>query len=293
MRSVLVVNPTAGSGAAGRAWQRLRSHLPAEVEVLLETSGAATRERLAERLRAGCRRVLSFGGDGTANLVINVLLEEGLGGEVAFGIVPAGTASDFARHTGIPRDPRRALDHALHRAQASPIDAIAVEVEGRAPRYCLNIASAGLSGHVDQRVQGPRRGSYLIATLQALWTYTARPCAVEVDGKPFYDGPFFVLALANGRYFGKAMKVAPHAEIDDGLLDVVLVLEVPTWQLPYRLPQFYLGRHIDDCDVLTTRAREVRLRPGVDYPPYDLDGEPIPSAPATVRVLPDALRLLR
>ena len=291
MKQLLIVNPTAGGGRAGRRWSELGPRVGERAEVLLAPSAEATREGITRALQSGFRRVIAFGGDGTANLVISSLLAAGRG-DVEVGIVPAGTASDFARFVGLPRSPGRALELALDHRETKTIDAIAVRFASGATRYCLNIASAGLSGFVDQAVHRENSGNYLLATIKALLAYEPKSCRVEVDGQPFYEGKFFVLAMANGRFFGKGMKVAPHALVDDGKLDVVLVETVPRWHLPIRLPQFLLGWHTRAKVVQETRATRVALYPGPDYPPFDLDGEPVACENAEVEILPGALRLV-
>ncbi len=131
-----------------------------------------------------------------------------------------------------------------------------------------------------------------MATVKTLLAYQPKPCRIEVDGKPFWDGNFFLIAMANAKYFGKAMKVAPAAEVDDGKIDVVLIDVVPRWHLPYRLPQFLFGWHTKARIVRTTRATRLRLFPSPGFPPYDLDGEAVPSENAVVEILPGALRLV-
>ena len=295
-RTVVTVNPAAGGGRAGRVWQRLRAAVPelAGVHTVLASDAEAARCELAGLLSRGVERVLAIGGDGTAHLVVNVLLAEGAGERVAFGLVPAGTGSDLAKSLGLPRRPEAALRQALA-AEPRSIDAIRLDVAGGEGRFVVNIASAGLSGAVVPAVNAnPRRGqlTYLTTTLSALWRYRPVPCRVEVDGEPFYDGGFFLVALANGQYFGKGMRVAPHAALADGRLDVVLIPPVPLWQLPYRMPQFLTGRHVRLPIVRSAKAERVRLEPAPGFPPYEVDGESLPAGPAEVRILPGALRVV-
>jgi diacylglycerol kinase (ATP) len=288
-KPLLVVNPTAGSGRAGREWHRLKDQAGGRAELLLAPDAETTRSGIARAIAAGTRRVIGFGGDGTANLVISSLLAEGRG-DVEFAVVPAGTASDFARDVGLPRDPAKALELALTSRKTRAIDAVALRFETGKTRYSLNVASAGVSGKVDEAHRDKSSG-YLMATIKTLLAYQPKSCRIEVDGRPFYDGEFFLIAMANARYFGKGMKVAPHAILDDGLIDVVLIHVLPLWHLPLRLPQFLFGWHSGSSVVKETRARQLRLFPGPDFPPYDLDGEALPSENVTVEILPGALRL--
>ena len=293
--TLFVVNAAAGGGRAGRVRDRLLARDPGlKRHTWLEGRDAADAEaRLRRRLAdPELRRIVVLGGDGTAHGVVDLLLSEGVAERVAFGLLSAGTGSDFARTLGMPKRPEDAL-HRILNAKPRPIDAIGIETDSGVRAHCLNIASAGLSGAVDQAVNASRvHGSYLWTTVRAVLGYRATPCRVLVDGEEWIDGPFFVVAMANGRYFGKGMHVAPGARIDDGLLDVVLIPPVPKWQLPVRLPQFLTGRHVRLPRVRTTRAKEVRIEPPADFFPFDLDGETLTSEPATFRILPGALCLL-
>ena len=117
---------------------------------------------------------------------------------------------------------------------------------------------------------------------------------MEVDGELWHDGGVFLLAVANGRSFGKGMRIAPRAEVDDGLADLVLVRPLPGWQVPLQLPRLYLGRHLGSPYVDWRRARRVRLEPAGGLPPFDLDGETLPSGAGRVRTPPrrSAFRLV-
>jgi diacylglycerol kinase (ATP) len=164
----------------------------------------------------------------------------------------------------------------------------------RASFYFVNEASAGIGGLVDEMVNAmPRRGrtAFLIATLRALRRYEAVPMRIEVDGERWHEGPTFLATVANGTTFGKGMRIAPDALLDDGLFDVVAVGEVKGLELLRRLPQVYLGRHLRARPVRVRRGRVVRLEPLAPAPAFDADGETYPSGTAVFEVLPGALRV--
>ena len=293
---LFVLNPTAGGGRGARLKKQLKEKLqrlgPMTPERWIEETDA---DKASERLRQALQnediqRVVAVGGDGTVHGVAHCLLDTKAAERVALGVVPAGTGSDFARCLGLSRKPKIALKRALT-VEPRPVDAIAVQTDSGKKTFCLNIASAGLSGAVDEAVNAQTiHASYLWTTLKAVLAYRPVSCRVSVDGKPLVDGPFFVVAMANGKFFGKGMKVAPDAEVDDGWLDVVLVPPVPKWQLPIRLPQFLAGLHIRLPEVKVIRGREVRVDPPAGFFPYDLDGETLDSEGATFKILPGALR---
>lgn len=295
---VFLVNPAAGSGRGAAVWsalseahQELRS-----ATVVRESDPAAGRAAVTAALagRPG-RALVAVGGDGTVHHAANALLAGGLAARVPLGVIPAGTGSDFARSLGLPAAPAAALQTALG-GEPRPLDAIEARIAGAAPRWVVNSASAGLSGVVVEAVAAlPRRRatSYVSSTVRALLRYRPLPCRVAVDGELLHEGPAFLWAATNGPTFGKGMRIAPHARLDDGLLDAVVVGDVPRWLLPLRLPQVLVGRHLGVRQVRHRQGRRVTWEPLVPFPPFELDGEALPNAPAELRIVPAALRVLR
>ena len=295
---VFLVNPAAGSGRGAAVWSALADSHPElrGATVIRESDPAAGRAAVLAALagRAG-RALVAVGGDGTVHHAANALLAGGLAARVPLAVIPAGTGSDFARSLGIPGAPVAALETALA-GGPRPLDAIEVRVAGAAPRWVVNSASAGLSGVVVEAVAAlPRRRAttYVSSTVRALLRYRSLPCRVAVDGEPLYEGPAFLWAATNGPTFGKGMRIAPRARLDDGLLDVVVVGDVPRWLLPVRLPQVLVGRHLGLPQVRHRQGRRVSWEPLVPFPPLELDGEAAPSGVAELAIAPAALRVLR
>jgi diacylglycerol kinase (ATP) len=296
-RFLFLVNPTAGSGRAGAVWSRLSDAHPElrGAAVIRERQPERARELLRQALGPGVRALVAVGGDGTLHLAANALLDRALGEQVALGIVPAGTGSDLARSLGVPRDPAQALQIAWE-SKPRPCDALEVIPDGHPRRFVVNVASAGVSGLVGQAVNAlPRRTAwvYFSTALSALVRFRPVACRVLADGEPWFEGPLLLLAVANGATFGRGMRVAPQAEVDDGLLDLVLLPGMPRWRLPFRLPRVYWGSHLRLPGVQVRRATRVRLEPlEAGFPPLDLDGESGPATAAEMRLLPAALRVL-
>jgi diacylglycerol kinase (ATP) len=287
------INPRSGRGRAQEVWESLSRSEPRlqSARVVAAPDARRAREELSRVLAEPAERVLVLGGDGTVHLVGNVLLDLGLGGTVPLGVIPAGTGSDLARALRLPTAPRAALARALD-ATPRKMDTLLVEADDGRRRYVLNVASAGISGLVDQAVNAlSKRGTlaYLSATLGAVGRYRNVPCRVTVDGDLWHEGDVLLVAIANGPTFGNGMKVAPGARPDDGVADVVLVGPIPRWQLPLRLPQIYLGTHVHARYVRTGRAQQVRLEPLGLFPPFDVDGEMFAAGAATVTLVPGAL----
>lgn len=310
--TVVMVNRSAGGGRGRKVWERL-AQAEAGLEGARIVARSSAREALEEldRLLGGegpeettegerTERLLVVGGDGTLSLVADHLLKR-TGGrpvETALGLVPAGTGSDLAAALGIPKDPEEALRHALdpdraHRPRS--LDVLEITAADGRRRFGVNVVSAGVSGPVDEAIAAaPKRGatSYLKATLGALARYRPVPCRIRVDGEPWHEGPLLLLAVANGPTFGRGMRIAPDAQVDDGLADVVLVPHLPAWQVPIQLPRLYLGKHLGSRYVHFRRGRTVELEPLADMPPFDVDGDAWPGGEVKIEVRPGALRIL-
>lgn len=309
---VVYVNPTAAGGRAGRAWQQsLRDHPGIEqAHIVLPSDAESAESSLDRALTGSVERVIAVGGDGTAHLVANRLLASDLRNRVAFGLVPVGTGSDFARALRLPKHPQDALAHAL---SASPraIDVIGVTGDRSPARFVINIASIGISGAVGQATNAiPQRSAftYLWVTVLTLLRYRPPSWRLWLDERLVYDGPLFVAAFANGHAFGGGMRVAPDAVIDDGLADLVVVPPVPRWTLPLRLPQFLRGSHVRLPFVRVFRGRTLKVEPRIpaargrpeepphesneildSMPPFDLDGESFLASTATFLLHRNAL----
>jgi YegS/Rv2252/BmrU family lipid kinase len=302
MRTLIIVNANAAGGKAISVFKTIEDRL---AEVLGEFKVAVSEkpEEVAGHLEtaaaAGVELVIAVGGDGTNHSVINALAERPEL-PIAFGSLPVGTGTDWARALGIPSDPRAAVDWLT---QAKPVACDLGKVEyldtardGRpARRFFLNISSAGVSGEIVARVNRLRRRTaltFLRTTIATLFKYRPQRITVECDGKEFYDGPSYLLAVANGRFFGRGMWVAPHALIDDGLFDVVLVEGMPRVRILFALRTVFSGTHLKRKDVHSTRAHMARVRTQDGRLSLDFDGEEGQGQDLQYTVVPRAVRIL-
>jgi YegS/Rv2252/BmrU family lipid kinase len=308
MHIVALVNPQSQHGALGRKWPEvarvLRREIGAFETVFTEAPGhAPTLVRAA--LRAGCERVMVVGGDGTISEAVNGFFDDGA--PVAPGaslcVVPFGTGGDFRRTIGLPKSWNEAV-RALAGGKVRAIDVGLLEHQGHdgstQARVFANIASFGISGVVDRLVNesSKRLGgrlSFMLGSLRAAWRYTNQRVRITFDDDPrdAVDMTINTVAVANGRYFGGGMCVAPDAELDDGFFDVVAIGDVSASKMIFASPRLYRGTHLSMDEVSHRRARTVRAEPiGSEPVELDVDGETPGILPATFRVLPRALNLV-
>lgn len=276
-------------------WDRLRSDpAVAGLPLLMGEDAAGLLRRLDAALDDGLERLVVIGGDGTVNLVVNRLMIRQRR-DVVLGLVPAGNGSDLARHLGLSRKPEGALHHAL---TASPraLDVLRLTTADGACHFAVNVLSAGASGIAGEIVnQGPRRSAltYLTAAFIALRRYQPVPCQLFLDDEdtPWFSGQLLLLAVANGRFFGKGMKIAPGARSDDGLAEVIAIEPIPWMLLPFKALRLFLGGVLGLRQVHHRQARRLRLEPSRPLPPFDLDGEVVASGVAEIALVPGALQV--
>ncbi len=233
---------------------------------------------LLPAIQAGLERVIVLGGDGTNHYLINVLMrlraEKTRLALPAFGVLPCGTGSDWARGLRMPLQWRRALIW-LSQARPKPID-IGELRDQRHRRYFLNIASCGLAGEVSHRasrLKRKRSWSYFFLTLQSLVNFEPPVLSIEVDGKEWYEGPTALLVCANGSVFGRGMQIAPGALLDDGLLHIVLAHRLNLLELLRLAPSAYWGAKQSERNLKMTSGQRIVVRSRHPFR-YEMDGEP-------------------
>jgi YegS/Rv2252/BmrU family lipid kinase len=299
-KTLIVLNPHAGGGRAGKLWSQIE---PILWETLGELVIAVTEhpEEVAKHLdkayEAGLTRVVSIGGDGTNHALVNALADLNQqhpeGPVMVYGMLPIGTGRDWARSQGIPFDIKEAARW-IAEAQPHPTD-IGLLQSDRDHEHFLNIASVGLGGEVDRRVnrvQRRRPWTFLKATVQTILTYKAQPMHIRVDGETWYDRKALVTVIANGTTFGHGMQIAPGARTDDGLFDVIVIEEASRLTLLRALRRVYDGSHLTHPAVHFCRGREVNISGGGQPLMIDLDGEYAEGAELTFSVKPGLLHLL-
>jgi YegS/Rv2252/BmrU family lipid kinase len=296
VKSALVANPAAGGGKVGRRLAEVVRRLEAKCGAieLRETTGPGEATALATGLaESGFERVFSLGGDGTHGEVAEGLVGRGL----VLAPLPGGTGSDWCRLLAWGGDLDRALELAPD-AVARPCDAGRVHFQrddGQpGAKVFLNVASLGIGGEVDRRLQRTRLGGrfdYLRATISSLIRYEAPKIRVFVDGKDEGEWTVFAVFVANGQFVGGGMWVAPHARPDDGRLEVVAMLPRPVLVSLRKARDIYSGRHLDDPATRVWAGREVRVELVGGVGLLDIDGESPGRIPAKFEILPAALRV--
>ena len=302
-RTVVVVNPKSQGGRLASRWTEVAETLGRAFpfdEVITQGPGDATRLTRAA-LRAGAERVVAIGGDGTINEVVNGFFEDGvaIAPEASLGVIPYGTGGDFRRTLALPTHLEEAAQ-VIRGNRRRQIDLGKLTYTGaggaQVTRMFVNIASFGVSGVVDRLVNesGKKLGgklSFLLASARATWSYTNQRVELVFDGKDRAELTINTVAVANGRYFGGGMHVAPAAELDDGAFDVISLGDLGFRELLTSGRRLYAGTHLSMDKVSSRRARVVEAAP-VDpaaIVELDVDGENLGRLPARFELVPAAL----
>lgn len=248
-----LVNPSSGRGTGKAHLDRIRvmaSRHGAGLVVSRKVTDLAEQARRAAE--DGVERLLVAGGDGTMHHAA-----QGLAGtECAMGVIPLGSGNDFAGTLGIPPD----LEVAVERAVKGEIRRIDLAKVGET--YCIGYAGVGFDSEVTRFaneitfLRGPL--IYFYAVIHTLITFQPPRMKVVWDGGAF-EGKVMFTVVNNLPRFGGGMKIAPDAKIDDGLLDLVLVKEVPKSVLLSIFPKVYSGRHVGHPAVTIVRTRRAEI----------------------------------
>ncbi|HEV2874950.1 MAG TPA: diacylglycerol kinase family protein [Thermoleophilaceae bacterium] len=285
-RFALLVNPASGGGRSLRALPAVLAELDrlgAPHRTVTTRSIEHAAEEAARAGEAG-ETVAAVGGDGLLRPIAGAL--KGTGAAVA--LIPSGRGNDLARVLGVPRDPAAAARVAVQ-GEERLIDVASVD----GTPY-LGIASFGFDSDCNEIANRSRliKGSavYLYSALRALAAWKAAHFEVTVDGT-HHTASGYSVAVGNSRSYGGGMLLLPHAELDDGKLDVLISKDASKLAFLRALPNVFKGTHLESPHVEVHRGMVIEVssdRPFVIY----ADGDPIGATPSVMRVEARALRII-
>lgn len=300
-----IINPHSSNGRTGKNWPSLRDQVTSALGpvdfALTQRQGHAT-QLTREALGRGYDLIISVGGDGTHHEVTNGFFEgdQTINSSAALAILTSGTGGDFRKTFGLGPGPEAALAE-LAGDSTRPLDVGRMEFTdssgSRRTAHFINILSFGMGGLVDHFVNTTTKAlggkaSFFIGTLRALAAFRPQEVELVMDGRSTGNHRIHVVALANGRYFGGGMKIAPDADPSDGLLDVVTLENFSTPGFMALTSRIYKGTHISHPNITVQRCRELIATPVCSSPVLlDVDGESFGRLPLSVRVLPSAINL--
>jgi diacylglycerol kinase (ATP) len=274
--------------------------LRAAVELLRETghevrprltfdAGDATRYARAAT-NAGAELVIAAGGDGTINDVVNGMFAA-RATMPRLGIVPLGTANDFAHGLNIPDTIAEAFTVAVS-GEAAKIDVALVN-----DKCFVNVSTGGFGPDITDAASAKSKQrfgklAYLFSAVKKIADLEPMHAVFETKDRVVYDGPFFFYAVGNARHTGGGTPVTPHADYNDDRLDVVVVTGRKRRDFLTLLPDLRAGRHPDDPDVLYFRTSSLHVRAKQEFA-VNADGEPIDGREFSYGLMDRTLTVMR
>ncbi len=292
MKPYIIFNPIAGSivNRSGLLKQ-LRRLNPRKLRLTQRAGEAETYAR--DAIRAGCDYVIAAGGDGTLNEVINGIATPRRTRGVCVGLVPLGTANDFARSIGLPASVEDNID-ILRAKQTDPIDL--VRVTSDRTRYFVNVSAGGFSGLVDEKLTPEIKSTwgplaYLRSAAAALPELHAYQTSIVFDDVERLMIELYNVIIANGQFVAGGLPIARQADLRDGLLDVVLVPKRPPAKMVLLAAEMLLGNHLSSNAVIFRRAKKISVRsqPGMWF---NVDGELVGNEPVIFQIVARGLEFV-
>lgn len=290
---LFVVNPYAGHWRVRREWpgllERFRSFFT-DMRYEMTKSQEDFLRIVEEASAAGAKVLVPVGGDGTVHWTINAVVKLGLLEEMSIFPFQVGTGGDWSRSLGLPSGYEARL-RALPALRPHKVDLLKVDIDS-GTRYVANVGSVGLGGDVVAEVQEHEKRPpwiYLGAVVHSLRKANPARISVRIDGREWFEGAILALAVANGPVFGRGIPIAPHARMDDGLADVILIRHMPFAKSLLSLPLLYARQHLRLREVSSEKVVSVEVK-GLDGAmKMELDGEYAETSRAEFSIVPSSL----
>lgn len=324
--TVLVVNPNSSSGTTGTGWNDLYSEikeaLGTRFEVALTKKPGDGTTLTRQFLKQGFKKVVAIGGDGTLNEVANGFFEEPVGihsnkinggpaagstpvkpinPDAIMGVVAAGTRNVLAKSLGLPEGIANCCK-TFQLGKPKKMDVIYATVTSQEDhsstmsRIFLNAAEMGVGGEIIERSKKVREvvNSRIVSTITSiaatLPTYQSNECEISIDNnKKKFAIKMTMAVVANGQFLGGGFRVAPHASMSDGLLDLVILKDSGSLKMIDELINMKDGDYKEEDNITYRQTTKVSLISKERDVTVTVDGEPIGILPATFEVIPHAL----
>jgi YegS/Rv2252/BmrU family lipid kinase len=302
---IFIVNPAAANGRIGADWQSIESAIKEHYTTAFDFEFTSKRMDAVDiarsAIRSGYDVIVSVGGDGTANEVMNGFFDgdSPVSEEARLGLLSLGTGSDLVKTLGLPRNLRSYL-RTLNEGRTKRVDVVkstfSLESGGRASRYFLNVGEFGSGGAVVEKVNRTTKAfggrvSFLWGIFSTLPFYRNKWITFKVDDGEEVTALLNNFIVANGRYFGGGLKPAPEALMDDGFVDIVTMGDIHFREVLLNIKKLMDGTHLTNPKVKLVRGKRV-VASSEEKVLIDEDGEMVGVLPAEFEVHPKALKLI-
>ncbi len=303
LKTQVIINPESNQGRTKKRWNHIREILKSfikEFKYEFTEKPLQASEISRAAIKEGTELIVGVGGDGTMNEIANGFFENQrpINPETRLGIVPSGTGSDFSRSLNIPFGLKNAIQ-VITQAPSNKIDIGRVKFRNHSDsdeeRLFLNVSDFGIGGEVVHRMNQERMekkaSSYLRSLITTFMHYTHKRLRIKLDNEDIPLQEYMVGAISNGRIFGKGMKIAPEASLNDGLFDLVLVKGMTKFEFFRNVYKIYTGTHLSHPKISLLRGKKIDVNPAEQEEKVliEVDGEQVGSLPATFEVIPTSL----
>ena len=298
-----IVNPVSSNGSTGKQWPDFEKSIRESgisFDFVFTEYPMHAKEFTQNAIKSGYDVILSVGGDGTMNEVLNGFFEDGklINENAALAVFSRGTGCDLIRTVGINKDVHSIIE--LLKAMKSCLYDIGsvdfIEYGGeKTQRYFLNVSDVGIGGETTFRVNKNSKAlkgflSFMLGALTTIITYKNKNFEISIDDINLNEKLNSVI-VANGKYFGGGMKIAPMAEMNDGYFDIIILGNLNKLELLYNFSKIYNGSHLSHPKVKHYRGKNIRVR-SKEKALIEIDGEQPGVIDADFRILPQKLKVL-
>lgn len=291
MKHLFIINPVAGNGRTLEYVEKIKTLLGNKEDYIIEITqreGHAT-ELAKQYTSKQDYRVYAVGGDGTVNEVLNGMAET----KSSLAIIPAGSGNDFARTIYPSKYDEKELLSRLLTAESRLVDLSKVE-----DKYFLNIASVGLDAEVASNANQIKKCrfikgefAYILGIFKTLASFKINPLKVVIDKKIVLNKRILLMAVANGKYYGGGIKIAPKANVKDGQFDIYLVNDMGLIRILNVLPKLFKGTHEEVKEVEVYKAQQVKIW-SKDPITVNIDGEIRKMGNIHMQIIPKAISIV-
>ena len=312
-----IVNVFAASKKAGSVWKRAAACLEeAGVAYKAEfTGGKYNATELSKKAAArGYRKFIAVGGDGTIHDVLNGIAEYAMSesevslSDFTLSVIPVGSGNDWVKSVGLSADIKQAVASIAAGVtgvqdvvKVIVLDDLDFSAEPLAVSYMSNIGGVGLDARVceivNRKKERGRRGKklYVSALLYCIRHRVPIRAKVICDGQTIFSGRYLSMAFGVGKYSGGGMRQTPAAVLDDGLLDITIIPDIPIWTIAKEVYKLFTGNFLTIKEVIPAKCREVLILPEseADAEPVEVDGEVVGRAPVKMEVLEQQINIIK
>lgn len=290
MKHLFIVNPVAGKGKALAYMEAIKPLLEGKINYRIEiTRGKGHATEIVKRYTSKENYIVyAVGGDGTINEVVNGMVGTGS----ALAIVPAGSGNDFIR-TIYPKYDHEELLYRLLKGKTENVDLVKIN-----NKYFLNIASVGLDAEVVYNATMFKKIKYIkgdlayvMSIFKTLWRHKSNQLQVKLDGKIACDKKVLLIAVANGKYYGGGIPIAPSAVVNDAKAHIYMVKELKLRKILGLIPKLFKAKHESEPDVEVYKASQIHIRSHECFK-VNIDGEILETNEVAMEVIPEGLQVI-